>query len=297
MRADKDRLQKDEAFVERTNEEIVPPLLDWQPLPSMITLYRRDRAELPIDDLDARLYNCLDLPPKIACSICAIYPKLWSFVMDFVQEGNIKLLQAHAECDPNWSFARFRCHVAAGAKGSIFQYLSHTFDIYIPPTMRHRMVKERDQGKTVEWLEHHVSWEALLECKTNVPDTTTPQPIFDSATRMRVVSLLDQLPSRERWALSLWYGFDDYPHTSKEIGILLGIQTDHAKRVVNTAIKRLQHGQVQQAREFINKDRQERLQMIYDQHEGHIGVVELSLLAKVHTTSASKFLKSLKSRV
>lgn len=208
----------------------------------MFTLYRQDRDHVS-HDLPERLRLSLDLPAKVACSMCVRYPKLWPYVMDFIQEANIKLIEAHEKCDPAWNMARFQSYVAKSCRGAILQYLSRTFDIYIPPTMRHRMLKEREEGATVAWLEHHVSWDKLLEHMAIIPDKNTQQAFSDTA-RTRIDTLLAQLPDKEQQALTLYYGIDTYAHTSQEIGDLFHVHADHAKHLVNTAIQRLQGEQV-----------------------------------------------------
>lgn len=84
------------------NDMIIPPIIDRQTLPSMWTLYRRDRAALSTDEVDARIYHSIDIPARVAYLMCVHHPKLWPHVMDFTQEGNLMLLQAHAKCDPGW---------------------------------------------------------------------------------------------------------------------------------------------------------------------------------------------------
>jgi len=267
----------------------VYPLTANQPLPSMLTLYQRDLHTMQPSP-DPRFSACLDLPVKIACGLCSTYPALWPFAMDFVQEGNIQLIEACASCDPDWPLSRFKGYVGKAAKGAMLQYLSRTFDIYIPPTMRHRMVKHRDQQCQVKLLEHHVSWEQLLEHKVDIADTTTMQVAWNEAKRQRVEDLLSHLPSKEHEALRKYYGLDGNVWTSREIAAVLNVQTDHAKLLVNTAIKRLRGEKVAPAREWINRDRQARLQAVYQQFP-RIGVVELAQRAECHAKIASAFLK------
>lgn len=267
----------------------VYPLTENQPLPSMLTLYQRDLHTMQPSP-DPRFSACLDLPVKIACGLCSTYPALWPYALDFVQEGNIQLIEACASCDPGWPLSRFKGYVGKAAKGAMLQYLSRTFDIYIPPSMRHRMVKQRDQQSQVELLEHHASWEQLLEQKVNIPDTTGTQEAENEAKRQQVEQMLAQLPTKEHEALRKYYGLDGSDWTSREIAAVLGVQTDHAKILVNTALKRLKGEEVKPAREWINQDRQARLQEIFRQFPG-IGVVELAARATCHTKTAAAFLK------
>ena len=267
----------------------VYPLSENQPLPSMLTLYQRDLHTVQ-HSADPRFSACLDLPVKIACGLCSTYPALWPFAMDFVQEGNIQLIEACASCDPSWPLSRFKGYVGKAAKGAMLQYLSRTFDIYIPPSMRHRMVKQRDQQSHVEILEHHISWEQLLEHKVDIPDGTAIQVAWSKAKRQQVEALLSQLPAKECEALRKYFGLDGNAWTSREIAAALEVQTDHAKILVNTALKRLRGEKVQPAREWINQDRQARLQAIYEQFP-LIGIVELAQRACCHTKAASAFLK------
>lgn len=254
---------------------------------NMIHLYRQDRAGL---SKDSRLYQTLDIPPRVATKMCTVYPRLWQYVMDFVQEGNLKLLQADKECDQSWDLEHFRTHVAAMCKGAILHYLARTHDIYIPPTSRHRMLKERGQTDTIEWLEHHIRWDVLHEHMAQIPDTNTGRASNDAAKK-KIDEMLLLLPEKERTALELFYGVNGHAHSSQEIGILMQVHTDRAKQIVNTALKRLKNEPVKQSREWINKDRQERLEALYKQRPD-IGSTELSTLAKCHTSTAAAFLKS-----
>lgn len=254
---------------------------------NMINLYRQDRSYL---NKDSRLYQTLDIPPRVATKMCTAYPRLWEYIMDFTQEGNLKLLQADKECDQEWDIEHFRTHVAAMCKGAILHYLARTHDIYIPPTSRHRMLKERGQEATIEWLEHHVRWDVLHEHMAQIPDTTMQQA-SNNAAKKKIDEMLLLLPEKERKAVELFYGVNGHAHTSQEIGTLLSVHTDRAKQIVNTALKRLKNEPVKQSREWINRDRQERLEALYKLYPD-IGSTELSLLAKCHTTAAAAFLKS-----
>jgi RNA polymerase sigma factor (sigma-70 family) len=267
----------------------VYPLAENQPLPSMLTLYQRDLHAMQ-QSCDPRFSACLDLPVKVACGLCSTYPALWPYALDFVQEGNIQLIEACATCDPSWSLSRFKGYVGKASKGAMLQYLARTFDIYIPPTMRHRMVKKRDQQSQVELLEHHVSWERLLEHKVDIADTAHVQAAWNNTKRQRKERMLAQLPTKECEALRKYYGLDGSAWTSREIAAVLGVQTDHAKLLVNTAIKRLKGEKIAPAREWINRERQARLQAAYQQFP-RIGVVELAARASCHAKTASAFLK------
>jgi RNA polymerase sigma factor (sigma-70 family) len=221
----------------------------------LFTLYRHDRDHAT--DLPERLHSALDIPSRVASTMCTAYPALWPYIMDFVQEGNIKLIEAHEKCDPAWNLTRFRSYVARCCQGAILQYLSRTFAIYIPPSMRHRMVKERGELAKVEWLEHHVSWDKLFEHMANIPDTRMQQAV-NATLKEKIAALLAQLPEKERIAITLYYGIDTHPHTSREIGKLFGVHPDHAKEMVNKAIKRLRGEQVQLPRkEWIEAKRAE----------------------------------------
>jgi RNA polymerase sigma factor (sigma-70 family) len=206
----------------------------------LFTLYRHDRDNAT--DLPERVQLSLDIPAKVACAMCTRYPKLWEFVMDFIQEGNIQLLESHGACDPEWELERFRSYVAKSCKGAIQQYLSRTFDIYIPPTMRHRMLKSGEDAK-LDWLEHHISWDVLFEHMVNIPDTNMHQA-FNKGIEKKVADMLDRLPAKERTALALYYGIDTYEHSSQEIAKQFGCHRDHAKLLVNIAIKRLRGEEV-----------------------------------------------------
>lgn len=208
----------------------------------LFALYRHDRDQAT--DLPERLSSALDIPSRVASTMCTAYPALWPWVMDFVQEGNLKLLEAQTKCDPDWSLTRFRSYVARCCQGAILQYLSRTFTIYIPPTVRHRMVKERHELAKVEWLEHHVSWDTLFEHMANIPDTRMQQA-SNTTTKEKIAALLAPLPDKDRTALLLYFGIDTHPHSSREIGELFGVHRDHAKEIVNKAIKRLRGEHVQ----------------------------------------------------
>jgi len=269
-------------------EEIVPPLAANAKLPSMLTLYRRDLSYLP----DGLLKECLFVSVKVACKHCADYPALWDYVMDFVQEGNKEVLEG-MQYQGEWDAEHIKSYVARSAKGTIYQYLARTFDIYIPPTMRHRTLQRKNEQELehLDILEHHVSWESLLEHKVQIPDSTNMQHAFDRAKRKQVEHLLAYLPVKEREVVALYYGLDGAAQGSTEIASTYGLSRDHIKILVNTAIKRLSGEQVQPSREWIDLDRPRRLQAVYDAHQGKIKVRDLATLARVHHRKVKEWLK------
>jgi len=239
---------------------VIDPLPENIPLPSMMTLYRRDLMCLSEDE-----QQLLKIPFKCACVLCAKYPVLWEYVMDFIQEGNVQLIEARSNRDPTWSDTRFQAYVARSASGAMYQYLARTFDIYIPPTVRHRKIKKADAREMdrLDTLEHHLSWEQLFESWVVIPDQTNMLQAFNKAKRKQIDVFLSRLPTKEQTALRLYYGIGERVHPTSEIGKILQVKPDHAKILVNQAIKRIRNEENQPAKELQIKDRNERMQAVY----------------------------------
>jgi RNA polymerase sigma factor (sigma-70 family) len=266
------------------------------PLPHMLTLYRQDLSYLQEDER-----RLLEIPLKVACAFCVKYPYLWQYVMDFVQEGNVQLVEAQANRDPAWSDTRFQGYIARSARGAMYKYIARTRHIYIPPATRLKMkqvgdVRELDQ---LNKLESHFRWEQLFaDTLTILPDQTNMQQAFIAAKQKQVERLLSQLPSKEQIALKLYYGIDEHAHRSIEIGTILQVAEHQAKRLVNQAIKRIRNEQEQPSRELQiqarKQERNERMQAIYQQwlEQGkRFHIEEFACATKCGERFAHQFLK------
>lgn len=216
--------------------------------------------------------------------------------MDFTQEGNLQLIKALSNRDPTWSGARFQAYVARSARGAMYQHLNQTFDIAIPPTVRHRKVKKGDDREMahLDVLEHHLSWERLFESWVVIPDQTYMLQSFNAAKRKMIDVFLSRLPTKEQIAVRLYYGIGERVHRTSEIGKILQVKPDHAKILVNQAIKRIRNEPKQPAKELQIKDRNERMQTIYQQwlEQGmRFQVYEFARAVKCGDHIAHQFLK------
>ncbi len=271
---------------------IIPPLEGMMKLPSMLTLYRRDWVDLPLDSMHIRLHHCIDIPPKIACTMCRQFPKMWGHVMDFIQEGNIALLESHEQCTLDWSLISFRAYVAAKAKGHIIAYMTQTKAITIPRTPRRTMVK-KGQQEEIDALEYHMSWELLLEnIDIGREDISDFQYTYNSAAIKHVESLLTCLPQKEAECLSLYFGIGTNAHSTQEIADIFHMTSHNANFLVNLALKRTRGDvPVSRSKEFDDQERLQRLESIYSE-KPHVKVSELKKLARCSYIHAKAFLKS-----
>lgn len=262
------------------------------PLPTMLQMYRNDVHRHP--------GSHLDLPMMVAHSMCRRTPTLWPHLMDFIQEGNVELLrcvQVFNQEHPGGSNEHFRSYAAKCIRYAIYEYIPRIPTIYVSLQDRRIHFVNKEKEEELEILRNDISWEALYESMVmgEKEDPTAMQGVFLEAMTAQIEALLAQLPPRERQVLEMRYGVNTYLHEYEEIAQKLGITYRQVYRVETHALDLLSGAKKVQAHEQRTIQRrerqQERLQVIYEAHDGTIGSGTLAFYGKCARTRAIQFLR------
>lgn len=254
-------------------------------LPSLLQMY--------ISDI--RKYNRghLDLPIKVACGICKGTPAYWTHVMDFIQEGNIALLQCVETFNvqyPDGSNEEFRRYALASIRHEIYTYFARIPAIYIPRTSR-KLFNERKEELCL--LETCVSLE-MLDIDT-LQEPSTMHAAFCEAKARQVHTLLSKLPPLEKQVILLHYGIDGIAYQQKDIARLLEIGKPYVYELLHRAIKRMDGKEMRPSRIIATEkqvqERTSRLQRFYGEAQGNITVHELAQKAECTLYAAHTFLQ------
>jgi RNA polymerase sigma factor (sigma-70 family) len=266
-------------------------LSEKQPLPSMIELYRRDMLQCPED-------SNLDLPVRIAYTVCAVFPGYWPHFMDFIQEGNLELLRCKKvfpEKHPSGDNDQFRNYAAKCIRGVIYHYFSRIQSIYIPTRSRRLYFVEKGREDELFLLEHCVSFEELYDSLLEIEEPTNMEIAFCEAKRQQVHALLAQLPTKERQAMMMRYGIDGATYEFHEIAQELDVCTKQAYGIVRLATRRLNGTYTKPPKEFTQQEdtrkRNERLHTVYEQYQGKINRETLAHMAGCGVGSAARFIR------
>jgi RNA polymerase sigma factor (sigma-70 family) len=255
--------------------------------------YRYDR-DVFSDDMPERVRQSLYIPVVQSVNACKQYPVYAEYLMDFIQESNIALLEAHKKFPLDMNINQFQYRVTKDIRWCIYDYFSRVHHIYIDPARRYALVHYHDKSSDVEQLQYHTSLEHLLSDPFfDVPES---EKLSHADKRDIVSALVSTLPEKERIALLLFFGIDDddgHERSSAEIATVIGVIPNTARTFVNKAIKRLAHESVAKSKEVMVREREARLEAFFHENPD-VGVVQLSRLAKCSHVESSRFLKAKK---
>ena len=236
-----------------------------------------------MDDMPERVKGSLDVVVHVAKILCAKYPHWHGYFDDFVQEGNLKLIQTHQQKPDDWSIDHFHAYVAVRARGAMIDYLSQIHPISIPHGSRRYIDPDR-----LEMLENHHPYDNQFNLSSS-DALASPSNI---AAKKRVEELLLLLPDHERLAVTLYFGLNENPKPPREVGLHLGMPAMNAKKIVNMALKRMA-GQIGPSMIIQSRVLHDKLQAAY-QDKPSISGAELSRLAGCSDVTALRFLKKQK---
>lgn len=281
-----------------------------KPLPRMIDLYREDLhycvrlteeeilSYLSTFDPEQRqpfIESWLWLPLAIAYSLCQRNYALWPYLMDFINEGNIGLLQAvkHA---PEYgggfeSTHHFRSYASRFIRGLIYNYFSRLPTIYIPPMSRRQRERQDEDPLELFNLLHSIYLNAVHMNIIAPDDLLTAGE--NKQQRERIETLFLLLTSKEQRVLRLRYGLDEEPHTYEEIGKMLNRSTTGVLLIHDQAIQRLSGKITSIQRELYPSEREQRmLELLKTWQEQGVKITIMGFVKEIrcNTETASTFL-------
>lgn len=257
--------------------------------PNMLKLYEGDVSAYP--------GSHLDLPIKVAMSICGKFPSCWDYLMDFIQEGNLELLRCvevfHQE-HPEGDIEHFRNYAASCIRGVIYLYFSRIHPIYIPPGSRQHVFVNQGRNEALAILEQHYSLSELYEHVAQIAEPTNMLQAYCDAKARQVEELLTRLSPVEKRVITLRYGLEGVAYTPKEIACELRIAESHVYVLTLRALARM-NGSTGLPR--VLKERQraqartDRLQPLYDARHGIVTEQQLMDLTGCTRHDAETFLR------